>query len=121
MLLLSFTLLAFAVLLGAALALLHLRPAAPPLWPAGALHGMIAVVGFLALLPALQGPPRGVRLGVGAFGNIAAVLLGSALVAGFVLLAVRLRRKRLPGGLIGVHATLAVSGFVILAAYTLIG
>jgi hypothetical protein len=118
----AFTILAFAVLLGSALAVLHMREdAAAPRWPLGALHGLIAIAGLASLLLALRGPPRGLDQGTGSFGTIAATLLALAALAGIGLVAARLRRRRLPGILIGVHATLAVSGFVILAAYVFAG
>jgi hypothetical protein len=137
----SFGLLAVAVLLGGVLAVLHLRataggvppaggglstapsatpPPGGPGWQLGALHGLIGATGLVLLLLALGGPPRGVSLGVGAFGLVAAVLLALALLVGLaVLVAFRLRRR--PGALIALHATLAVSGFVILAAYVFLG
>ena len=70
---------------------------------------------------ALRGPPRGLEQGTGAFGIIAAVLIALAALAGLALLAARLRKRRLSGTLIGIHATLAVGGFVILLAYVLAG
>jgi len=73
------------------------------------------------LLIALAGPPRGVAMGVGAFGRIAAVLLALTLLAGLGILVVRLRRRRVPALLIGMHATIAISGVVVLAAYALVG
>jgi hypothetical protein len=123
MLVLSFVLLLIAALLGTALAALHLRAgnARPPRWPLGILHGSLGIVGLGALLLALCGPPRGEALGVGAFGRIAAVLLAAALLAGLAVVAARLRYRRVPGLVIGIHATIAVSGVVILAAYTLVG
>lgn len=117
----AFGLVAAAVLLGILLALLHLRSAgrSPP-WPIGALHGLIGASGLGALLIALRGPPRGVAFGVGPFGVFAAGLLVLALLAGLgVATALRLRRR--PGTLIAAHAMLAVTGFVILASYTLLG
>ncbi|MGA3403693.1 MAG: hypothetical protein ABSC95_31155 [Acetobacteraceae bacterium] len=123
MLLLSFVLLLIAALLGTALAALHLRAGnvRPPGWPFGALHALLGTVGLVALLLALRGPPRGEVVGVGGFGRIAAVLLAVALLAGLAVLAARLRYRRVPGLVIGIHATIAVSGVVILAAYTLLG
>jgi len=123
MLLLSLVLLLITALLGTALAALHLRAgnAKPPRWPVGALHGLLGIVGLGALLLALRGPPRGEAMGVGAFGCIAAVLAAMALLAGVAVLATRLRYRRVPGLVIGLHATIAVSGIVILAAYTLMG
>jgi hypothetical protein len=123
MLWLSFTLLLTTALLGTALAALHLRTtsARPPRWLLGGLHGVLGAVGLGLLLLALRGPPRGEAMGVGAFGSIAAVLLAIGLLAGLGILAARLRYSRVPGLMIGIHATIAVSGVVILAAYALMG
>ena len=118
----AFIVLGTAVLLGCVLAVLHLRTgAAPPPWPFGALHGFVAVAGLAMLALALRGPPRGLEQGTGTFGIIAAVLIALAALAGTALLAARLRKRRLSGTLIGIHATLAVGGFVILLAYVLAG
>lgn len=120
MLNIAFIALAAAVLLGSMLALLRLHEgAAPPPWPLGALHGLIGTGGLAALALALRGPPRGLEQGTGSFGMIAAVLVLLAALAGAGLLRARLRKKRLSGALIGAHATLAVSGFVILLVYVL--
>lgn len=117
----AFGLIVGAVLLGTILALLHLRPAGPtPPWPVGALHGLIGAGGLAALLVSLQGPPRGVAFGVGPFGLFSAALLVLALLAGLGLLAALCLGRR-PGALIALHAALAVTGFAILAAYTLVG
>jgi hypothetical protein len=123
MLLLSFVLLLITASLGTALTALHLRggPPRPPRRPLGALHGLLGVAGLAALLLALRGPPRGEAMGVGAFGRISAILLAIAVVAGLAVLIARLRYRRAPGLVIGIHATIAVSGVVILAAYTLVG
>ena len=118
----AFSVLAVAVLLGSALALMHLREgAAPPPWPLGVLHGLVALCGLGLLALALRGPPRGLAQGAGAFGTIAAALIALAAIVGLMQLAARLRKKRLPGVLIGVHATLAIGGFVVLLAYLLAG
>jgi hypothetical protein len=125
----SFGLITAAALFGSGLALLHLRPAGEacgkpvarmPPWPFGALHGALGAGGFAALLVTLQGPPRGVAYGVGSFGIFAAILLALALLAGLFLLGALWRGRR-AGFLIAVHAGLAVTGFAILAAYTLLG
>jgi hypothetical protein len=122
MLLLSFCLLLIAALLGGVLAVPHLRAEiAPPGAMFGVLHGLLGVVGFGALLLALQGPPRGEAMGVASFGRVAAALLSVALLAGLLILGMRLRGRWKPGLVIGIHATIAVSGVVILAAYTLVG
>jgi hypothetical protein len=115
----AFITLAVAVLLGSGLALLHGRDAAAPPWPLGALHGLIAIGGLGCLVLALRGPPRGLDQGTGSFGTIACVLIALAALAGLALLAARLRKRRMSATLIGVHATLAISGFVVLLAYVL--
>ena len=118
----AFVVLGIAVLLGGVLAVLHLREgAAPPPLPFGALHGLIAIAGLALLALALRGPPRGVAQGTGSFGTIAAALIGMAALVGLMQLAARLRGRRLAGMLIGIHATLAVDGFVVLLAYVLAG
>jgi hypothetical protein len=53
---------------------------------------------------------------VSAFGDISAALIALAALVGGGLLAARARKRR-RGTLIGLHATLAVSGIVVLAAY----
>jgi hypothetical protein len=122
MLLLAFALLLATALLGAVLATLHLRTERRPPGPIyGALHGLIGIAGFIALLLALRGPPRGVAMGVGDFGRVAAALLAVALILAIPVVLMRLRHRRVPGVVIGAHATIAVSGVVILAAYTLVG
>ncbi len=123
----AFVILTLAVALGAVLAVLHLRPtrtATPPLlpgWPLGALHGSLALTGLACLALALRGPPRGVQQGTASFGLIAAVLFVLAALLGARLLAARIFNKPIGGGTIAIHATLAVSGFVILAAYVFAG
>jgi hypothetical protein len=121
MLIAAFVALTAAVALGTMLAILYLRSttagAAP--WPLAALHGCLGIGGLLCLVLALRGPPRGVELGAGSFGPISAVLLALAALAGLGILLRQRCKGRRAGTLIGVHATLAVSGFVILAAYLL--
>jgi hypothetical protein len=121
MLPLSLSLLLIATLLGIALAALHLRREGRtrPGWQFGALHGSVGVVGLLTLLLALRGPPRGEAMGIEAFGRIAAVLLALAALAGLAMAVGFRRPRRVPGLVIGIHATIAVAGVVVLAAYTL--
>ena len=109
-----------AALIGAGLAAGHLRGAVPERRVA-ALHGLLAVLGFALLLAGLRGPPRGEAMGVGSFGRVAAVLLALALLTGIGMLLVRWRRRSVLAPLIGLHATLAISGVVVLAAYALMG
>jgi hypothetical protein len=119
----AFIILSLAVLSGCALAVLHLRNdgAGTPPWPLAALHGLLAIVGLCCFALALRGPPRGLVHGMASFGVIATALITLAALAGAGLLATHIRKKRIAGGMIGIHATLAVSGFVILAAYVLAG
>ena len=118
----AFVILGIAVLLGCLLAVLYLRTegAAAP-WPLAALHGLVAVGGLFCLALALHGPLRGVEQGTASFGIIAVTLIGSAALIGVGSLVTHLLKRRLPGILIGIHATLAVGGFVILAAYVFVG
>ena len=122
MLIAAFVILAVAVLLGSLLAVLHLQTegSAPP-WSLAALHGLLAVGGLSCLALALRGPPRGLEYGVASFGIIATSLITLAALIGVALLATRIFKTRIAGILIGIHATLAVGGFVILAAYVLLG
>jgi hypothetical protein len=115
--LLASTILAtIAVLLGLTLALLFAHGTAYPA-PVGWLHGALGVAGLVLLLLALRGPPRGVEMGAGHFGIIAAWLLALALLFGLLMLGRALRRGTIPGAAVGIHATLAIAGFVMLVAY----
>ncbi len=117
----AFYILLIAVLVGVLLAVLHFSKAgtALPPWPLAALHALLALGGFGLLLLALQGPPRGVDQGTAAFGAIAAALFVVAALFGGGLLAGRLRRRPPGTTLIGIHAMIAVTGFVILMVYVL--
>jgi hypothetical protein len=121
MLIAAFISLGAAALLGTLLAVRYLRTetgAAAP-WPLAALHGVFGIGGLCCLLLALRGPPRGLDRGTSSFGTASATLIALAALIGVWVLATHLRKRRRAGGLIGLHATLAVSGFVILAAYLL--
>lgn len=123
MLIAAFVALGFAVLVGSMLAILHLRTegAVTPPWPLAALHALLAIGGFVCLLLALRGPPRGLATGTAFFGVIAAALIATAALIGGGIIAVHLLGRRLSEMLIGVHATIAVGGFIILAAYLFAG
>jgi len=114
----AFALLAFAVALGVLLGVLHMREAAGlPAWPLAALHGFFAIGGLALLVLALRGPARGTSQGTAGFGIAAAALLTAAALVGAALLAGRLRKGRVTHGLIALHAMIAVTGFIVLAAY----
>jgi len=118
----AFLALTVAVLIGALLAVLHLREnAALPAFSLGVLHGLIALGGLGCLALALRGPVRGAEQGTAAFGAGAAAILALAALVGGALLAARLRRGQVPATLIAVHAMIAISGFVVLAAYYFAG
>ena len=91
-------------------------PASRLRWP-GWIHGGLGAAGFGLLVAGLRGPARGVAQGAGSFGLVAAAFVGAALLLGLVVLAARLRRKAPSMLAVGVHATLAVGGVVMLAAY----
>lgn len=115
----GFILLAVATALGTVLAVLYLwgEGRVRPPWPFGALHGLLALGGFALLLLALRGAPRGLVAGTAGFGVLAAWFLAAAALIGGGILAARLLRKRFGSALVGIHAAVAVTGFVILAAY----
>jgi hypothetical protein len=111
------------VLLGSVLAVLHFATegrTAPP-WPLAALHGLLTIVGLCCLALALRSPPRGLDQGIASFGVIATTMFTMAALIGGGLFAARVFKRQIAGIVIGVHATLAVSGFVILAAYVFVG
>src|SRR5665213_633813 len=123
-LVIAFTILGVVVLLGSVLAVLHLRMngvGPPPPWPLAALHGLLAISGLCCLALALRGPPRGVAQGTASFGTIAAVMFTLAALVGSGLLAARVFKRRIAGILIGIHATFAVGGIVILTTYVFAG
>ena len=115
----AFIVLVVAVVFGSILAVPYLRESAAAPLPVGALHGLIGIGSLAILALALRGPPRGIEEGVGSFGLIAAVLLALAALAGLLQFALRLRDRRLPSPLVGLHAMLAIGGFVVLLAYVL--
>ena len=86
-------------------------------WLPKAAHGIFGIIGFLVLLRTLGEPPSGVNSGVANFGVFAAWLIGAALLLGCFAFAVRWRRRPVSSVVIGIHATLAVAGLVMLGAY----
>lgn len=121
MLTLAFWILAAAVTLGVALAFLHLRGTRLPPWQVGGAHGLLGAAGLGALIIALQGPVRGAAYGVSAFGPAAAVLVAMALVLGLAILLMARYFRRRAGLVIAVHGSVAVTAFVLLAAYLSLG
>lgn len=116
---LSFTI---VVLLGAALAIQILRrPTHAPSRLLAWLHGIAALLSYGTLVVALIGPPRGAATGTQSFGFVAALLLLLAALIGIVSLVLHRFRRRMPGIAIGIHASVAIFGYVILAVYLLAG
>jgi hypothetical protein len=110
------------VLLGGALAIqIMRRPTHAPSRVLVWLHGIAALLSYGVLIVALMGPARGAATGTQSFGLVAAVLLLLAAVIGIVSLGLHLVRRRMPGIVIGIHASIAVFGYVILAVYLLAG
>jgi hypothetical protein len=122
---LSFTI---VVLLGIALAVQILRrPSAPPPAALAWLHGIAALLSYALLIdalttgPAPDQPVRGAATGTESFGLDAAVLLLLAALIGLASVLLHLKRKRMPGAAIGIHASIAIFGYVLIAVYLLVG
>lgn len=110
-----------ALLAGTVLAVLHLRGADRVPRPLVLLHLALALCGLgLAVLAGTE-PVRSTGRGTAAFGTIAAAMIAIAALVGIGLFLAGQRGHRLSGALIGVHAMMAVGGFVILVAYLLAG
>src|SRR5579863_6056999 len=121
---LTLSVLAFTVvvLLGGALAVQIMRnPAKSAPRALAWLHGVAALLSYGVLLVALTGPARGAATGTQSFGLGAALLFLLAALIGIVSLALHLRRRRMPGIAIGIHASVAIFGYALLAVYLLAG
>ena len=75
-------------------------------------HGLAGATGVGLLLAAVWGAAD-----AQGFGRIAAYSLGATLLAGLIVFAAQLRRRRPSGLVVALHATLGVAGFVIFVAY----
>ena len=127
----AFALLLLAAVLGGFLALgfIHVNDTAPAVVRAlrphvralGLVHGGVAAAGLLTLIAALRDPSIHAAIGVAGFGLAAAWLFGIALALGLVILATARRRRGRVSLLVAAHATLAVSGIVMLMARVLGG
>lgn len=107
MLVISLALFAVAALFGVYMIVRVFKGALPP-WPAAILHGLFAATGLLLLLYAAFA--SGAMLV-----TVAAGLLLIAALGGFALI-FHLRKQAPPRALAGIHAFVAVSGFLCLAA-----
>lgn len=112
--------LSLAALGGLALAMLHgsLPEGKHIPFAVGLSHGLAGAAGLaLLVLGLLREAPHGASKGAAGFGTFAAVLLGGTLLLGLAPVQARLRRRGLPVLALGLHATLAVLGLTLLAAY----
>jgi hypothetical protein len=92
---------------GATLAVLRMRGGNPPLGLA-ALHGLAAAAGLVTLaIGVFGGGARGAAL-------VSLVLFVVAALGGFAMVAMHLKGKLIPLGLVFAHGALAAAGFVAL-------
>jgi hypothetical protein len=118
MLLIAFLVLSAAVALGTSLAIQFMRFGRRVPWLVGGAHGTLGILGLTALLLArTRGPVLGAANGVSSFISVALTLGFAALVLGLGIVALRRRSGRGIGLAIGVHATFAVTAYVLLLAY----
>jgi hypothetical protein len=113
-----------AIALGIVLALWHLRGSdtqrVPPRW-VGWVHGALGITGLVVLGLLLRGPARGVAMGVGSFGAAAAIMFAAGGVFGLAVPSL-LRRNPLAAAVtIVVHAGLAITAYVLVLAWILVG
>ncbi|MCF8565431.1 hypothetical protein LLE49_11955 [Alicyclobacillus tolerans] len=97
-----------AALMGIVLAVGHFTGNRPPLYAAGMIHGIIAVVGVVFLIASMLNGARGTDI------QISLVLFLIAVAMGLLFFVYRLRSKVIPNTFIVVHALLAVVGYVFL-------
>ncbi len=118
MLRVSLGLFGIAMLFGFVLAALNLRPSekAPPLLVRVA-HGVLGAAGLAALLLTPGAPATGSDT----FRMDAMVLLGAALLLGLGIVVTFRIAPKSAGAVMALHATIAMFGLAILAAYASLG
>jgi hypothetical protein len=117
----ALVLLSLAVLIGVAIATRFLGDRRLPSRAIGAVHGLLGVSGLSALIVALvSGAGTGDRYGTASFGPVAAILAALAVLAGTGIALFARRLPRSTGLLIAVHASFAVTAYVLLLAYVLL-
>lgn len=99
---------AVAAAVGLYMAVQHFRGRTPPATSIAILHGLLAVSGTGALLLGV------LEIGFGTVHTWALVLFGVAALGGLYLVSHHLRKRPLPGGVIIIHALVAVVAFLIL-------
>src|SRR5437899_5264596 len=112
MLVVAAVLFALAALGGLILATLHLKKNDAPI-PLALVHGLAAAVGLVLLIIAVTQMPSAGLAGV------ALAIFVIAALGGFVLFAMHVMKKSLPGGLIFVHGLAAAVAFVLLLIFIL--
>jgi hypothetical protein len=118
MLSLALALLSLAVLIGVAIGIRFLGDRRLPSRAIGAVHGLLGAAGLTALILALaSGVGTGDRYGTASFGPAAAILAALAALAGAAIALLGRRTARSIDLLIGVHAGIAVTAYVLLLAY----
>jgi len=118
MLSLALVLLSLAVLIGAAIGIRFLGDRRLPSRAIGAIHGLLGASGLCALIFALvSSVGADDRYGTASFGPAAATLAALAVLAGAGIALLGRRTVRGIGLLIVVHASLAVTAYVLLLAY----
>jgi hypothetical protein len=121
---LAFGVLGVAVMFGLALSAALMLPDVPlrPRILGGYAHGAIGIAGFVVLLAALaRAAPHVSRSGTGSFGTMAMALLAATVLAGVLVFIGHQRRRPAGAVVVALHATLAVAGYVMLAAYISVG
>ncbi len=84
-------------------------------------HGLLGAAGFGVLLAALWNGVPASGMGTAGFAPAAAVLLALALALGMLIALASFRRGRPAALLVGVHASLAIAGLVVLWALVSLG
>jgi glucose uptake protein GlcU len=104
---LAVLLIALGAAVGLYMAVNHFRGRTPPRGIVAATHGLLAVSGVIVLLLASR------EVGLRGAGTWALWLFGVAALGGIYLATQHMDQKRLPSGVIVVHALVAVVAFLI--------
>ncbi len=84
-------------------------------------HGFAGLMGLGLLIWALDEPRHGDAMGVGSFGTTAALMFTVALALGILVPRVGRRWPKAAGGVLAVHATIAITAFVLFLAWASTG
>ncbi len=123
MLRIAFASLSLAVLLGAVLAILHLRPdARRPHWIGRAAHGLLGVAGLVLLLGLAWQAAGTVFPGPrGSLARSGLALIAAAMPLGLILWLGWRRLAPARSAVLILHAVLAITGYVLLSGWYLGG